>query len=572
MNIKLDNIFARFDKSETILNAISNPIIIMGFDKTIHFINSAAERILLIPKERCVGKSCEIFNTPYCHNSDCCIEKFLRGEEGQIQYGPGDSITRVNISLLKDMNDEPVAYISISTDIRELIETQRKLKISQQLYETALCQSKTAMWSYAPAKKCLTQLNDGQLAALLFGDVDTIDNFPESTIENAFIHQDSVTDIHDFCEKIRNNIPECSTTIKFKQWSDSYCWIHIKSTSIFDEKGALIEAIIVAKDITEQKILEMKYEKEKSYRAAISAGYIGIYEFNLTKNELVNITKSLFKELDINRDNSNYDYLQQKIFELANKEDCEELSQQLNRSYLIEQFSQGITAATLEYKMRSNDSYRWVNIFTSIFYRDGSEDIYACVYLKDIHEQKEKEKSLIEKAEKDHLTGLYNRNAIEELINLTLSYNDEKYHALMILDIDNFKEVNDTYGHIMGDNVLSEVASKISNVFDENVIIGRLGGDEFMIFMSDVTNPIVAEEKAALLCRDLRIFYNIQEKRVQISASIGLAFAPEHGLSFNELYKKADLAMYCVKKRGKNQWVSYQDQMDCHFETALVLE
>lgn len=562
MSLAQENILDRIDNWESILNSITNPVIIMGLDKTVYFLNHAAEETLDMPKEKCMGKSCQIFNTPYCYNSNCCIEKFLRGEEGQIQYGPRESITRVNISLLKNMKtDETLGYISISTDIRKLIETQRQLKISEQRYEMALCQSQIAMWSYNPNSNSLIQLNDGQLAVQIFDKTKKIENFPEVTIQNNQIHNDSVQDIINFCEKIKNGEKSCSTTVKFKQWADKYCWINIKSTTVFDENGKLIEVIIVANDITEQKMLEMKYEKEKAYRTAIYAGYIAVYEINLTQNQIVNMPDSLSQELNIDKEDLSYDYLQQKIYAHVYDKDFGAVAQKLNRNYLLEQFNAGQTEVTLEYRNCTQDSCQWIQISTSIFYRDGHDDIYAYIYLKDINEQKLKENELKSRAETDNLTALYNRNAMQDLINLTLSYNDEKYHALMILDIDNFKEINDTYGHIFGDKVLVEISTKIRNICGENSILGRLGGDEFIIFMRDVTNPIIAEEKAKVLCDELRIVYSLNEKTVQISASIELAFAPEHGLTFSELYDRADIAMYCVKKRGKNQWAKYQDQM-----------
>ena len=114
--------------------------------------------------------------------------------------------------------------------------------------------------------------------------------------------------------------------------------------------------------------------------------------------------------------------------------------------------------------------------------KDSSADIFARVFLKDIQAQKEKEEKLQKEVHIDALTGAYNRKGIITHIEELLRQNPEAISACVSLDIDNFKEVNDTFGHLYGDAVLSETAKKIQKLCRNDTLIGRLGGDEFVAF------------------------------------------------------------------------------------------
>ncbi len=180
----------------------------------------------------------------------------------------------------------------------------------------------------------------------------------------------------------------------------------------------------------------------------------------------------------------------------------------------------------------------------------------------DISNQHMKMDELKNKTLLDQQTGLYNKVSTEKLIQnfLLLKENTQNKSALIIIDVDNFKGINDEFGHMFGDKVLLEIASDIQAMFRQDDIVGRLGGDEFFVFMKEYRSIYVLEQKAMELCKKLWKNYTNKNTSVQISASIGISLYPEHGKDFSSLYEHADIAMYTTKVDGKNNYTIYQGQ------------
>jgi len=164
-------------------------------------------------------------------------------------------------------------------------------------------------------------------------------------------------------------------------------------------------------------------------------------------------------------------------------------------------------------------------------------------------------------AERDLLTNVYNKTSGIEIAENELNVSDEKsLHALFVIDLDNFKGVNDNLGHIVGDKVLVEAAKTISGIFREADIISRFGGDEFVIFATHISDMSFVEEKAVKLCNELRKSYSDGDNVQNISASVGIACFPVHGLTYDELFKHADKALYKIKKQGKDGFAVYSNK------------
>lgn len=189
--------------------------------------------------------------------------------------------------------------------------------------------------------------------------------------------------------------------------------------------------------------------------------------------------------------------------------------------------------------------------------------------LKNIDKQKKSELMMEKRVYNDTLTGLLNKDTAMNKIRLFLeneardSDNADKYHALIIIDMDNFRMINEVFGHTFGDDVIREFASDIKSSFRDTDIVGRIGGDEFMILMKDVTQKF-ATKKAGRLCRGLVKRYGAQNV-VTVSCSIGVAFYGKDAHDFYELYQHADLAMYQAKVNGRSAYNIYDGTMDDNY-------
>lgn len=186
--------------------------------------------------------------------------------------------------------------------------------------------------------------------------------------------------------------------------------------------------------------------------------------------------------------------------------------------------------------------------------------------INDVTKQHLLELELEKRSTTDPLTGLLNKGATEELIRMMLLnyYKDNKENskcALIMIDIDKFKEINDTLGHAKGDRVLAAIGNIIKESFKGKDVAGRIGGDEFMVFLRDIEIKENALLMAERLEKQTAKLIMRPEINSYVSLSIGIAILPDHGKTFEDLYAAADKALYYVKKRGRANWKLYSEEL-----------
>lgn len=171
-----------------------------------------------------------------------------------------------------------------------------------------------------------------------------------------------------------------------------------------------------------------------------------------------------------------------------------------------------------------------------------------------------KQKKMREIASRDGLTQLYNKAGTEQRIKEWLHSDRSKSGAvLMMMDVDYFKQINDTYGHAVGDRVLYKVGHLLKSSFRENDIVGRIGGDEFLIFMEGITSEEFAVRRMENLQQYLRELPIEELEEHTLTCSMGAAFMPKDGTTFGELYKHADEALYTTKRNGRDGFRIYHE-------------
>lgn len=225
-------------------------------------------------------------------------------------------------------------------------------------------------------------------------------------------------------------------------------------------------------------------------------------------------------------------------------------------------------------KTETEGVVRWFKVKMKNIYDEKGKTINTVGIVEDITEKKTQEellkmgnkerRKLKERAERDGLTGLYNADTLKTKVSDILEDLDDNAspHLFALLDLDNFKEINDNFGHQYGDSVLVEVAQILKNTFRKDDIVARLGGDEFAILLVNAANYEVMEPIFQNLCNNLSRTYMKDGKAVKVSASLGIASAPQQGTTFEELYKKSDLALYQVKNESKNGFKIFKEPME----------
>ena len=563
----------RLDNYRNILDSLPNPVIVTDMNKIVRYINVAARAIVPPPYEKLLNQPCSNFHTPYCHTDDCCIQRFLRNEKGVIQSGPGDIINRVDISYLRDEQGNNIGYINVSTDVRELVEVQRQLKISQERYEIALQQARTALWEYDIKEHTIQRIDTmrGQFSEI-FPNEGIIEGVPESLIEQGIVFEDSIKEIQTMYARLKEGLKKVSGQLHMRNRNGEERWVEICCTTIFDDAGRAIKAIGISKDISEQKQLENSYQNELGLQEAISTGFLSVFEVNVTRNSITILDKNAKGKLRKPLSDDMYEEILKTTLQRVHPDFRTAVFNALNCTALTLEYTRGKLEYVVEYKKKASGSYRWISASVHLLKKEGNSDLFARIFLKDIQDQKEKEERLQEEVQIDALTNTYNRKGFMMHTDELLKQKPEQVFALMTLDIDNFKEVNDTFGHLYGDAVLSETAKKIRECCPQDTLVGRLGGDEFVVLFSQLEKFDDIEQIADQLRQTLMNTYTAGNHMVRTSISMGISRYPQHGAVFTELYDKADTAMYHCKKNGRNKWSIYEEKMKRYQQIVETLD
>ena len=228
-------------------------------------------------------------------------------------------------------------------------------------------------------------------------------------------------------------------------------------------------------------------------------------------------------------------------------------------------------AQAIDFRIQRPDGQiRWLN--NRVVHHEGLNFFIGVTI--DITETKKVQDTIEHMAYHDTLTHLPNRayltKEIERLLARSAIIHQEL--AVMFLDLDNFKYINDTMGHEVGDEVLIEVAERLVSVLNPKAVCTRFGGDEFIILLGDVHDHSDIEHLVSALIKTFRHPFTIREHEFFISCSIGIALYPDHADTSSDLIKHADTAMYTAKKTGKNRFVYYSQEMDTPVNDFLRVE
>lgn len=381
--------------------------------------------------------------------------------------------------------------------------------------------------------------------------IEEYNNYTEiypNMLEESLVIEEGKEKLIEIFSMVKGGRKSASCVVKKKNEKYGYIWEKITLLNPFADKYGLRKIIGVVENITDSKEKELKLEKERHYKNAVKEGSIFYLEGNITANILSMVNKENLEGNRIEYDKFIKKYINNNVYEEDKKWVEKALNlEACNKKY----FEYGTNTFSIEYRHYYQDSYIWVrsNIYLNI--TPKTNELNIVIVTRNIDEEKTKELILINQAERDMLTGLYNRESIKNRVD-DFFLTGKRSGAFFILDLDNFKSINDNYGHHYGDIVLKDTAKILLNNFRDEDLIGRLGGDEFVIFMKEIKNSDVIEKKAKALKKELKRVYKEQGKEIEISASIGIVAVFNSKKSFESLYLAADKIMYEVKNNKKD--------------------
>ena len=223
---------------------------------------------------------------------------------------------------------------------------------------------------------------------------------------------------------------------------------------------------------------------------------------------------------------------------------------------------------------RKDGSLFWNELSVAPVYDAAGRATHCVGVINDITERIAYEEALERQNNEDPVTGLASRNLLRDRSNQAIAFarQDGRALALLLIDLDNFKRINDGLGHDAGDQMLKEIARRIRGCVDAHDTVARLGGDEFVVMLADLASPQTAALVAARILRAVRTPIVAHGREVEISASIGASVFPQDDDDFDALLRDADAAMYRAKDAGRNTFRFYTSDMNAEAVTKLEME
>ena len=323
-----------------------------------------------------------------------------------------------------------------------------------------------------------------------------------------------------------------------------------------DANGNQIGILGITRDITREYINRQQQQKELAYLFEVPKNIYSVVYIDVDDWRIISQRKKSIKDGSFQSCHTVESLVEAALDSIIDKNsEAIKFYRRFNPSYLHEIYESGRIRLSFKYqRFLSDGSKHWIH--NEVRFLTDADSGHMCVMLtaKNIDDQKVEEERLILSAKMDKMTMLLNRETTMELIQKIFEEEPDNMHALFMIDVDNFKTLNDTRGHQEGDKFLINFAAEIRNCFSDGDIIGRIGGDEFFALMRDVSNIEVVEAKAEELLGAIQKT-SAMYADIQISGSIGVGLYPTNGRSIGQLYAHADKALYQAKRKGKNQIV-----------------
>lgn len=457
---------------------------------------------------------------------------------------------------LKAISDY-IAILLTRRDLNRSIEkSELERKEMEEEYRLAALHSGRTIGRYDVEKEVLTIMAEDAKRLEL---PEQIEDVPNGRIKLGKVSPDTAESYKKFYEDIKKGKPE-GTVMFQKVLPSGWRWVSAHSTTIFSEEGKPVTAVISYLDITDsyekdaiytkwQQSLENRPDRSYSlFRCDLSQSA----SYDVSEGRLIRFKYKDGKEMSF--DECTETYANEHVYQ----EDREQYLATLSLEKLIKDYHSGKRRAIFEYREIVNQKKeKWIRRSIDLVGRPDSDGVIAYLMYEDIDKSKREELDIKTLAETDSLTGLLNRKAFQDrMANAIQTLEEGTLLAFFILDLDIFKQINDTLGHAEGDRVLIEIGKIIHSALWDCDLIGRLGGDEFVFCMLNVPNKDIIRKKAR---RIWKLTHRIIDDSLTLSSSIGIAVCPEDGNTFEELYAMADKALYMVKENGKDNYGFYSN-------------
>ncbi len=387
-----------------------------------------------------------------------------------------------------------------------------------------------------------------------------IPDMPGSLLDIGYFPDDYRDEIFRIYNNVKEGMAEDNCIVKFTPPGHRSFWAKITLTAIFGELEKPTKAIGTITDVSEQITAEENLMQEKKYSSLLTPNSVLLCMINLNQCRVLSCKQFEFKST----------YVSERLFFDANfifefvkpihPDEKQNVAEQLSPQTLWNSYLQGKTTISFEYRVKSENQpdYLWVK--TSIdFSKDNlTNDIILLLHVEKIEPDKQYAIDIIRKTEQDTITGLYTKLPFQIKVDEFFEKKNFNgcFQALYLLDLDGFKSITNSFGYEVGDRILLSVAENLKKI-DHSILLGRLFGDRFLIFSEDILSYDDLNITAKNICEICQKVKIAGVDTSALSGSVGVAFSPVHGYTFEQLHSKADIALYNAKRFGKNRYAIY---------------
>lgn len=462
----------------------------------------------------------------------------------------------VNAGILTDA-DGTSMMLGMVMDITERRKLEERLIRTEQMFKMASQNTRLNMWELDIRKKQIIQTEASQK---VHGYGMTIENVPETLIETGYIHPDYAEAVRRFYKEIEDGKAVTSITLRV-QTEEKHWWEKVTYTVVQRIKGKAVWAIGISEDVTAQKEAEIRAFEEERLREMLSEDMICSFRFNLSRNCLESFWDYVDGKADTQFLEEGYEGVYDRILNtIANESDRKRFQQQCSPKVIKAAVSEEKRSINFEFQQKQkNGLILWTALNIRVVSSPETEELFLFGYLKNIDLLKRRELSLKQKAEIDELSGFYNFKTAKLLIEETLAKAQKESCVLVLLDVDNFKEINQRGGFFEGDEVLKAISSEIAKNIPLSCIKTRVNGDRFLLFGYNLDGQNNIREDIEKLRQNISQQYNIEGREFEITMSAGMALNFIDGETYEQMYQCASHALQAAKREGKNKLLLFRD-------------
>ncbi|MDO5142501.1 MAG: EAL domain-containing protein [Eubacteriales bacterium] len=448
-------------------------------------------------------------------------------------------------------------YEVVCLDISAQKQLEADLRLHDKEYSAVVYQSTSGVMRYDIASGAASINVDEDLQRV---EEYVIENCYRNLRDSGLIDPDSYDAMDALFSDIRSGAPSRGYDVHVRPRHGDPQWYHMDYTLIDDETGQPTRAVVSFYDNTEQQEKKLAYRRWNARFSAMMSEYTAYMEIDLSADIIE--AEGRYGEWAHSSDGRCFsEALECMAATGVFEDDRASFRTFFHRERLLGRFLAGHTDGALEYRTMMEGKLLWYRAELQMVSDPTTGNVKASILISNVDEQLRQQRDLKDAAERDAMTGLYNHTIAETLIRQVLELQTGERCCLLIVDLDDLRLINSDFGHPEGDRALNAIADCMRAQFRRTDIMGRMGGDEFIVLLRDMPEGAALSDCLSAFLHRLNahtIGPDAQPIRASVGAAIGIAGTDD----FETLYHQADLALFYTKAMGKNDFHLYVPELE----------